>query len=110
MQESRQNLSEDVLSRMKLRLQSAFGERLQGVILYGSEARHEAAADSDVDLLVLLIGPVDHGKDSWTCIRALYPLVLELERPIHAKPTDVLAYEAQQTLLYQDARREGIPV
>ena len=47
--------------------------------------------DSDIDLLVLLIGPVDHGKDSWTCIRALYPLVLDLERPIHAKPTDVLS-------------------
>jgi predicted nucleotidyltransferase len=110
MQESRQELSEDVLSRMKSRLQIAFGERLQAVILYGSEARHEAAADSDVDLLVLLTGPVNHGEDSWTCIRALYPLVLELERPIHAKPTDVLAYEAQEMPLYQNVRQEGILV
>ena len=105
-----QNLSRDTLDRMKARLQSAFGERLQGVILYGSEARHQADKDSDVDLLVLLTGPVDHGADSWTCIRALYPLVLELERPIHAKPTDVLTYEAQEMPLYQNVRQEGILV
>jgi hypothetical protein len=53
---------------------------------------------------------VDHGKDSWTCIQAIYPLVLELERPIHAKPTDVLTYEAQEMPLYQNVRQEGILV
>jgi predicted nucleotidyltransferase len=110
MQDSMRNLSGDVLKQVKLRLQAAFGDRLQGVILYGSEARHEAKKDSDVDLLVLLTGPVDHGKDSWTCIRALYPLVLEMERPIHAKPTDALAYEAQEMPLYRNVRREGILV
>lgn len=110
MQVLEQNLSRDILNRMKSRLRSAFGERLQGVILYGSEARHEADKDSDVDLLVLLTGPVNQGADSWTCIRALYPLVLELERPIHAKPTDVLTYEAQEMPLYQNVRQEGIRV
>ena len=105
-----QNLSEDVLKRVKTSLQVAFGERLQGVILYGSEARREAGEDSDVDLLVLLTGPVRQHEDSWTCIRALYPLVLELERPIHAKPTNVLTYEAQETPLYRNVRREGILV
>jgi uncharacterized protein len=104
------NVSEDVLKRAKASLQVAFGGRLQGVVLYGSEARHEAAEDSDVDLLVLLAGPVDQHDDSWTCIRALYPLVLELERPIHAKPTDVLTYETQETPLYRNVRQEGILV
>ncbi len=105
-----QGISGDVLSRMKSRLRAAFGQRLQGVILYGSEARRQSDQESDIDLLVLLSGPVDQGEDSWTCIRALYALVLELERPIHAKPTDVLAYEAQQLPLYQNVKQEGIPV
>ena len=34
----------------------------------------------------------------------------ELERPIHAKPTDVVTYEAQETPLYQNVRQEGILV
>jgi len=103
-------LAEDLRCRIKSTLQDAFGSRLQGVILYGSEARGEADPDSDIDLLVLLTGPVEEGEDSWKCIRALYPLVLELERPIHAKPTDVRAYETQDFPLYCSARQEGIAV
>jgi predicted nucleotidyltransferase len=99
-----------MLKQVKSALQVAFGDRLQGVILYGSEARREASRDSDVDLLILLTGPVDEGADSWASIRALYPLVLELERPIHAKPTDVLAYTMQTVPLYQYASQEGISV
>jgi predicted nucleotidyltransferase len=40
-------------------LQSLYGRRLHGVYLFGSHARGEAAADSDVDLLVVL-DRVDH--------------------------------------------------
>jgi predicted nucleotidyltransferase len=43
-------------------------------VLYGSEARGTAHPDSDVDLLVLLRGPVSLGKDLKTIIDALYPL------------------------------------
>ena len=63
MQRLSQNLLEDMLQRMKSRLHGAFGERLQGVILYGSEARHEAAADSDIDLLVTFRPEVHLGWD-----------------------------------------------
>jgi len=89
-------------------LRQAFGQRLRGVILYGSEVRGTAEPDSDIDFLVLLNGPVGPWEDSGTCIHALYPLVLELERPIHAKPVDIREYEAQVWPLYQEAKREGI--
>jgi len=51
---------ERLLREVKARLAAAFGERLKGVILYGSEARGAAEPDSDIDFLVLLDGPVDH--------------------------------------------------
>ncbi len=103
-------LSKEILVRVKSQLKQAFGDRLQGVVLYGSEARGQAQQDSDIDLLVLLSGPVREGEDSWTCIRSLYPLVLELERPIHAKPTDIRTYQAQEFPLYRYAKEEGVPV
>lgn len=37
-----------LLARIKSRLQAVYGDRLRGVILYGSEARGEATPDSDV--------------------------------------------------------------
>jgi predicted nucleotidyltransferase len=96
--------------RMKGLLRDVFRDRLRAVMLYGSEARGDSETDSDIDLLVLLEGPVNEGEDSWACIRALYPLVLELERPIHAKPTDIRIYEMQEYPLYRNAKEEGIVV
>jgi predicted nucleotidyltransferase len=101
---------DELLKQVKSVLQNAFGKRLCGVILYGSEARGTAEPDSDIDLLVLLEGPVSHWRNSGTCIHALYPLVLELERPIHAKPVDIKEYESQDWPLYESVRHEGVRV
>ena len=47
-----------LLARVKARLQAIYGDRLGGGVLYGSEAQGEAAPDSDIDILILLTGPV----------------------------------------------------
>ncbi len=99
-----------LLDRIKASLRAAHGARLRGLVLYGSEARGEAGQDSDVDLLVLLDGPISLWKDIRTSVDALYPLVLELGRPIHATPVDLKAYEAGRFALYRNAKREGVLV
>ena len=43
-------------------LAALYGERLKGVCLFGSYARGQAVEDSDIDVAVILEGPV-HG---WT--------------------------------------------
>ena len=49
----------DALDYARRELAVLYGERLSGVLLYGSHARGEARPDSDVDVLVLLEGEVD---------------------------------------------------
>jgi len=99
-----------VLKQVRGRLEQAFGDRLRGIILYGSEVRGEAGPDSDIDLLVFLEGPVNRGRDLEDVIHALYPLQLETDRLIDAWPADVRAYQAQQYAVYRHARREGVPL
>jgi predicted nucleotidyltransferase len=43
-----------LLQDLKSQLQALYGDRLFSVLLYGSVARVEATADSDIDVLVVL--------------------------------------------------------
>jgi uncharacterized protein len=101
-------LSEAMRQEIRSRLEAAFRERLKGVLVFGSEARGEAGPDSDLDLMVLLQGPIRLGKDLEIIVDALYPLQLELESPIHAVPVARESFEAGSFALYRNAKREGV--
>jgi predicted nucleotidyltransferase len=101
-------VSEELRNEIRARLERAFEGRLQGVVLYGSEARMEAREGSDLDLMVLLNGPVRLGRDLDTIIQALYPVQLTIDAPIHATPVSADAFQAGEYGLYRNARREGI--
>ncbi len=80
-----------LLDRIRHDLADAFGARLRGVVLYGSDPRGEADAESDIDVPALLEGPVRLREDIGTCVEALYPLALEPGRPIDVLPVDAAA-------------------
>lgn len=101
---------ERLLQEIRSRLHDVYGDRLCGVVLYGSEVRGSAEPDSDIDVLVLLKGPVALWRDIRTITAALYPVQLEVIRPLDAMPVDVRDYEAGRAPVYRRAKREGIRV
>ena len=98
----------DITQRCKKILAGHYGSRFAGLILYGSIAREQAIAGSDIDLLVLLSKPFDYFYELRQIIDLLYPIQLESEQLISAKPAALDEFEQKASQLYRNVKREGL--
>ena len=97
-----------VLMRCKKELARHYGPRFRGLVLFGSAARGEATAGSDLDLLVLMAEPLDYFRELREIIDVLYPIQLDCEQLISAKPASQRDFEGGTLALYRNAKREGV--
>ena len=97
-----------IIQKCKEALAKYYCMRLKGVILYGSMARGEAGPASDIDLLVLLSPPFDYFAELRQLVDLLYPIQLESEQLISAKPVLASDFELGSLSLYRNGRREGV--
>jgi type I restriction enzyme S subunit len=52
-----------IVRELREGLAAFYGERLKGVYLFGSYARGEAQEDSDIDMAIVLAGPLDAAEE-----------------------------------------------
>ena len=98
-----------LITRIKKAIAERIGsDRLKGVFLFGSEARSTATESSDIDILVLLKGPVQLGSDLQEVISAAYSIQLELDRFIHFIIADSKDYDSGEFSLYRTIKSEGV--
>ncbi len=100
----------EILKSCKTALENSYKAQFKGLMLYGSMARNQAASDSDIDLLVLLSQPVDYFRELRAIVDLLYPIQLESDQLISAKPAPWESFEAGDIPLYRNAKREGVLV
>jgi len=100
--------SDPLLQKCRHALERLYGSRLEGVVLFGSCARGEEEAESDVDLLVLLRGQFDLFGEIQKIVDALYAIGLDSGRCISAQPVPFEDYRDGRLQLYRNAAREGI--
>lgn len=96
------------LQQCRVVLQTLYGKRLKGVVLYGSCARGTEETESDIDLMVLLDGPVDFAQEIRRIWAVLYPIQLESDRLLSVVPVDVALYDRGEYALYRQAKAEGM--
>ncbi|MBI5301670.1 MAG: nucleotidyltransferase domain-containing protein [Chloroflexi bacterium] len=99
-----------VLRECRIALANYYGTQFKGLVLYGSVARRQADPTSDIDLLVLLSQPFDFFLELRRIVDLLYPIQLESEQLISAKPAPVDEFENGALQLYRNAKREGVAV
>lgn len=106
-----ENLTLDkTLQKCRLALEAYYGEKLQGILLYGSYARGDAVSSSDIDLLILLSPPFDFFAELRQIIEILYPIQLESEQLISAKPAPVNDFQIGSISLYRNIQAEGMAI
>ena len=101
---------DQVIKEFRAALERLYGQRLIKVILYGSWARNEATEDSDVDLLVVLEGDVEPGKEIDKMIDIITDINLEHNVLLSVCPVSDRDYESLKSPLLMNVRREGVPV
>jgi len=97
-----------LLEAVKQQLEALYGERLVEVILFGSVARGEDTPESDVDVLVILRGPVDRYAES----EPLADFMADMMSRYGAFVTPVVlseeAFRTEDWPLLRNVRAEGV--
>jgi predicted nucleotidyltransferase len=99
---------DEIATKCKNILAHYYQTRLKGLILYGSAARNQETPESDVDLLVLLDAPFDYLRELRRIVDLLYPLQLETNHLISAKPARADEFEQGALQLYRNIKQDGI--
>lgn len=103
-----QEVLPDILGELRSRLQAHYGPRLEKLILFGSRARGGGDAESDIDVLVVLKGPIDRRYERERTIDIVASLSLQYDILITPVFTDAETYAESKFSLYRNVRREGI--
>jgi predicted nucleotidyltransferase len=102
----------EILTKLKRYLKQEYGEQLDQVILFGSQARGDATAESDIDILVVLLNDeVDACKEINRTGKCITDLCLEYNVMISCILTSKTIYATKQNAyFYRNIYREGIAV
>ncbi len=97
-----------IVTELRERLQKIYGPRLVRLVLFGSQARGDAAAGSDVDVLVVLRGPVDACLEITRTGEEVAGLSLSHDAVIACVFMDEERFSQRQGPFLRNIRREGI--
>jgi len=97
-----------ILNDLRRRLDDLYGRQLHEVILYGSHSRDEAVDGSDIDVLVVLEGPVNGSDEISRTIQDVSDLSLQYDVVLNCLFVSAGEFETGQSPLLLNIRREGV--
>ncbi len=99
-----------ILTRLRAGLEEIYGRRLVRMVLYGSQARGDAVGGSDIDVLIVLEGAVDPGREIEQTGEFAAAISLENNVMISRFFVSADRFQNEQSPLLINVRREGVPV
>jgi predicted nucleotidyltransferase len=99
-----------ILSELRQQFEALYGERLPHMVLFGSQARGGADPGADIDVLVVLHGPVDPGEEIARTGEPTASLSLAYDVAISRVFVSADRFSDEQSPLLLNIRREGMAV
>ncbi len=100
----------DILQELRSYLQNIYGDHLNDLILFGSQARGEAEPDSDIDLLIILKGEVDPWTENQRTSQRISQICLDYSVVICNIFVSVEQFTAKSSALLRNIANEGVYV
>lgn len=97
-----------ILMPLRDYLQQEYQDRFDRIILFGSQARGEATAASDIDVLIVLQDPVNVSEELKRTSRFIAQLCLDHNLLISRLFMPRSRFEVENSPLLRNIRREGI--
>jgi uncharacterized protein len=96
------------LSPVREYLQQEYQDRLDRVILFGSQARGEATPESDIDILIVLQDPVDASVELQRTSQFIAQFCLDYSVLVSRLFLPRSRFETENSPLLRNIRQEGI--
>ena len=97
-----------IVTELRQYLEKLYGDRLLQMVVFGSQARGDAVEGSDIDILVILKGSVNPGKEIARTGATTAALSLKYNAVISCTFVSVDRYETERSPLLINVRREGV--
>jgi len=96
-----------ILKKLRYQMEILYQDRLDSIILFGSQARGDANVDSDIDILIVLKDDID----SWTEIKRtggiISQICLDNSILINSLFVSIKQFITQDTALFRNIKKEG---
>ena len=101
---------QSVTSELRRRLQAVYGERLLKLMLFGSHARGDAEDGSDIDVLLVLKGPVSPCEEIERTVEHTADISLRHDVVVSCVFVSEDQFERERSPLLLNVRREGVAI